>query len=114
MGFGARHDTIENKVDHLNWEKNISQGKFLCWTTFWMTESFIGDTLARKLIVAIAERDKQVGEFKEVDSTLRKHLRKEWQAQIDAWRADKTQPNPYSLPGGKSSKLRQLSLCSRC
>jgi hypothetical protein len=27
MGFGARHDAIENKVDHLNWEKNIGQGK---------------------------------------------------------------------------------------
>jgi hypothetical protein len=27
MGAGARHDAIENKVDHLNWEKNLGQGK---------------------------------------------------------------------------------------
>ncbi|KAJ7033967.1 hypothetical protein C8F04DRAFT_909609, partial [Mycena alexandri] len=23
MGAGARHDALENKVDHINWEKNI-------------------------------------------------------------------------------------------
>lgn len=26
MGSGARHDTLENKVDHINFEKNIRQG----------------------------------------------------------------------------------------
>ncbi|KAF8122736.1 hypothetical protein K438DRAFT_1603507 [Mycena galopus ATCC 62051] len=80
MGNGARHDAIEDKVDHLNFEKNIGQG----------------DTLARKLVVAIAERDKQVAAFVQVDSTLHKRLRKKWQDRIDAWLADRSQPNPYS------------------
>jgi hypothetical protein len=26
MGDGARHDAIKNKVDHINFEKNIGQG----------------------------------------------------------------------------------------
>ncbi|KAJ7160865.1 hypothetical protein C8R46DRAFT_904981 [Mycena filopes] len=86
MGYGARHDAIENKVDHLNFEKNVGQG----------------DTLARKLIVAIAERDRQVAGFAEVDGSLSGRLRKKWQAQIDDWRADRTKPNPYCLKGGKT------------
>jgi hypothetical protein len=28
MGNGARHDAIEDKVDHLNFEKNVGQGRF--------------------------------------------------------------------------------------
>lgn len=27
MGDGARHDAIENKIDHVNFEKNIGQGE---------------------------------------------------------------------------------------
>ncbi|KAF8216257.1 hypothetical protein K438DRAFT_1954884 [Mycena galopus ATCC 62051] len=87
MGNGARHDAIEDKVDHLNFEKNIGQG----------------DTLARKLVVAIAERDKQVAAFVQVNSTLHKRLRKKWQDRIDAWLADRSQPNPYCLAGGKNA-----------
>ncbi|KAF8131316.1 hypothetical protein K438DRAFT_1788310 [Mycena galopus ATCC 62051] len=87
MGNGAQHDTIEDKVDHLNFEKNIGQG----------------DTLARKLVVTIAEHDKQVAAFVQVDSTLHKRLRKKWQDRIDAWLADRSQPNPYCLAGGKNT-----------
>ncbi|KAJ7816808.1 hypothetical protein B0H13DRAFT_1923357 [Mycena leptocephala] len=87
MGEGGRHDAIENKIDHMNFEKNVNQGK----------------TLARKLIVAIAERDKQVAEFKDVDSTLERSLRGEWKTQIEEWIVDRSKPNPYCLPGGKSA-----------
>ncbi|KAJ7023334.1 hypothetical protein C8F04DRAFT_1271538 [Mycena alexandri] len=82
---GARADAIEDKIDHHNFEKNIAQG----------------NTLARKLIVAIDERDRQVEAFKEVDRTLRSEVKKEWQAKIDAWRADRSQPNPYLIAGGR-------------
>ncbi|KAJ7687974.1 hypothetical protein B0H16DRAFT_1753198 [Mycena metata] len=87
MGAGARHDVLENKVDHINWEKNIGQG----------------DTLARKLIVAIAERDKQVAEFVEIDQSLGKRMRAKWQKKVDDWRADRSQANPYVLAGGKAA-----------
>ncbi|KAJ7036476.1 hypothetical protein C8F04DRAFT_954001 [Mycena alexandri] len=85
MAKGARADAIEDKIDHHNFEKNIAQG----------------NTLARKLIVAIDERDRQVEAFKEVDRTLRSEVKKEWQAKIDAWRVDRSQPNPYLIAGGR-------------
>ncbi|KAJ6476565.1 hypothetical protein DFH09DRAFT_952317 [Mycena vulgaris] len=90
MGKGARVDAIEDKVDHLNFEKNIGQG----------------DTLERKLIVAIAERDRQVAAFKDVDRSLASSLKKKWQAQIDAWLADKLQPNLYCLAGAGPSEAQ--------
>ncbi|KAF7290707.1 CxC2 domain-containing protein [Mycena indigotica] len=79
MGEGNRHDTIEDKVDHVNFEKNVRQG----------------DTLARKMIIALAQRDTQIGEFAEVDDSLDPVLRADWQRRIDAWNADNTRPNPY-------------------
>ncbi|KAJ7705153.1 hypothetical protein B0H16DRAFT_1482433, partial [Mycena metata] len=88
MGAGPRHDAIEDKIDHHNFEKNIGAG-----TT--------GTTLPRRLILAIDERDRQVAAFQEVDSTLRSEVRKEWQQKIDAWKADRTQPNPYIIAGGR-------------
>ncbi|KAJ7669187.1 hypothetical protein DFH06DRAFT_944750, partial [Mycena polygramma] len=73
MGAGARADALENKIDRLNFEKNIGQG----------------DTLARKLVVAIAERDRQVADFREVNSTVSTKTRKKWQKRIDDWLAHK-------------------------
>ncbi|KAJ7643850.1 hypothetical protein FB45DRAFT_736350 [Roridomyces roridus] len=81
MGAGARHDQIENKIDHLNFEKNVGEGNML----------------ARKLIIAIAERNKQVANFQEVNSTLHKNLRAEWKQAIKDWEEDKSKPCPYML-----------------
>ncbi|KAJ7278653.1 hypothetical protein C8J57DRAFT_1502496 [Mycena rebaudengoi] len=81
MGLGARHDALEDKISHHNFEKNVGEG----------------DTLPWKLILAISERDRQVTEFEEVDRTLTDELRNKWQAQVDAWMLDRTAPNPYEL-----------------
>ncbi|KAJ7716269.1 hypothetical protein B0H16DRAFT_1339234 [Mycena metata] len=94
MGRGARADAIEDKVDHHNWEKNIGQGTML----------------PRKLILAIDERDRQVEAFKDIDCTLRTELKKEWQAKIDNWKADRTQPNPYLPAGGKDGGPSEASI----
>ncbi|KAJ7201941.1 hypothetical protein B0H12DRAFT_1063385 [Mycena haematopus] len=94
MGNGARHDAIENKVDHLNFEKNVGQS----------------DTLAWKLIVAITERDKQVAAFEEIDGSLHPRLQKKWQKQIDDWVADRTKPNPYCPAGGQSAGPSEASV----
>ncbi|KAJ6501536.1 hypothetical protein C8R47DRAFT_1211112 [Mycena vitilis] len=98
MRLGARHDAMEDKIDHLNFEKNINQET----------------TLPRKLIVAIDERDRQVAAFTEVDRTLKKQIRKKWQKQIDEWKADKSKPNPYEMEdskrGGPSEAEIRLSL----
>ncbi|KAJ7055154.1 hypothetical protein C8F01DRAFT_1259175 [Mycena amicta] len=68
MGKGHRHDTIDDKVDHINFEKNVKEG----------------DSLARKLIIALAERDWQRAEFAEVDIS---------------WNTDSSAPNPYMMDG---------------
>ncbi|KAJ7800264.1 hypothetical protein B0H14DRAFT_3490881 [Mycena olivaceomarginata] len=63
-----------------------------------------GDTLARKPIVAITERDKQVAEFWEVDSSINKGTHLKWEQRINEWRADReNKPNPYCLAGGKGA-----------
>ncbi|KAJ7056486.1 hypothetical protein C8F01DRAFT_1087302 [Mycena amicta] len=89
MGEGNRHDSIEDKIDHISFEKNVGQG----------------DTLARKLVMAVAERDKQIREFVEIDRGLEPGLRREWQKGVDDWVADCTKPNPYVMAGGKDSEL---------
>ncbi|KAJ7232604.1 hypothetical protein B0H12DRAFT_1239590 [Mycena haematopus] len=81
MGNGARHDAPEDKIDHHNWEKNLGQG----------------DTLARRLVVAIDKRDVQ-----------------EMAKMVDAWMEDPFQPNPY-LPapgaeGGPTEAAIRLEL----
>ncbi|KAJ7749884.1 hypothetical protein B0H16DRAFT_1318981 [Mycena metata] len=85
MTRGARADSVEDKIDHHNWEKNINQGT----------------TLPRKLILMIDERDRQVEAFKQVDQTLSKTVRNQWQKKINDWKADRTQPNPYLMAMGK-------------
>ncbi|KAF7374455.1 CxC2 domain-containing protein [Mycena sanguinolenta] len=77
MNIGARHDAIEDKVDHWNLRRTLI-----------------------KLILAIDERDRQVNAFKQVDSTVKKVVRKEWQRKIDEWHADRSKPNPYRLLEG--------------
>ncbi|KAJ6606249.1 hypothetical protein DFH09DRAFT_896192 [Mycena vulgaris] len=94
MGNGARHDALEDKIDHHNFEKNISQG----------------DTLARKLVVAIEERDVQVAAFVQINNTLRSDLRKEWQAKVDAYNANRMKENPYEPKGGKRSGPSEVSV----
>ncbi|KAJ7059318.1 hypothetical protein C8F01DRAFT_1301916 [Mycena amicta] len=83
MGEGHRHDTIDDKVDHINFGKNIKEG----------------DALARKLIIALAERERQKAEFVVVDASLSAANRIEWQRQVDKWNADPSAPNPYMMEG---------------
>lgn len=56
-----------------------------------------GDTLSRRLLISIQERDKQVGAFNEVNSTLHKDLRKQWQEEIMEYERDQSKPSPYLL-----------------
>ncbi|KAJ7774517.1 hypothetical protein DFH07DRAFT_732456 [Mycena maculata] len=80
-GRGQRVDTLEDKIDSHNYLKNISQE----------------EALQRKLIVAIAERDRQVEGFREVTCTVKKEVKKEWKTMIDEWLKDPSKPNPYTL-----------------
>ncbi|KAJ7062237.1 hypothetical protein C8F01DRAFT_986513 [Mycena amicta] len=86
MGEGSRHDTLEDKIDHLNYEKNIGFGR----------------SLGRKLVVAMSERRKQGMEFAELDGSVSTGKRKEWAAMMDGWYEDSTRPNPFVVQAGPS------------
>ncbi|KAJ7846654.1 hypothetical protein B0H13DRAFT_2238871 [Mycena leptocephala] len=79
-GMGTRADAIEDKIDAHNYLKNLGQG----------------DALLRKLIIAVAERARQVEAFKAVSKMVASETRAAWQAQIDTFLADRTAPNPYA------------------
>ncbi|KAJ7483696.1 hypothetical protein B0H11DRAFT_1723311 [Mycena galericulata] len=94
MGIGNRADTLEDKIDSPNFLKNLTHG----------------DALRRKLIVAIAERARQVQAFQQVNKTVEKEVRSLWQAAIDAFVADHSQPNPYVLPSNGAPTEAELRL----
>ncbi|KAJ7899713.1 hypothetical protein B0H13DRAFT_2336971 [Mycena leptocephala] len=81
MGLGNRADMLEDKIDYHNHQKNLAQG----------------DALRHKLIVAVAERARQVDSFREVSATISKDLRNHWTDLISAFMKDHDQPNPYAL-----------------
>ncbi|KAJ7142169.1 hypothetical protein C8R46DRAFT_1233204 [Mycena filopes] len=81
MGLGHRADTLDDKINYHNWIKNLGQAL----------------ALRRKLVVAIAERTKQVAAWKEINKSISSEVRAGWQAQIDAFLADRTLPNPYLI-----------------
>ncbi|KAF7320103.1 CxC2 domain-containing protein [Mycena kentingensis (nom. inval.)] len=87
MGEGHRHDTIDGKVDHVNFEKNVN----------------LGDTLSKRLIIAIAARDQQIAEFEEVDESVEENLRRDWTQRVELWNEDPLQPNPYIIDGSKAT-----------
>ncbi|KAF7332725.1 CxC2 domain-containing protein [Mycena kentingensis (nom. inval.)] len=87
MGEGNRHDTIEDKVDRIGFEKNVGEG----------------DTLARKIVIATAERNAQIAEFIEIDRGIDGELRREWQQMIEDWLEDESKPNPYVMAAGKDA-----------
>ncbi|KAJ7035417.1 hypothetical protein C8F04DRAFT_955058, partial [Mycena alexandri] len=93
MGIGNRADTLEDKINSHNFMKNL--GHY--------------DALPRKLLVALAERTRQVEAFTEVSKTISKEVRLVWQAQIDAFVRNHDEPNPYVLPN--SGGLTEAEMC---
>ncbi|KAJ6447425.1 hypothetical protein C8R47DRAFT_1181554 [Mycena vitilis] len=93
-GRGTRADTLEAKIDNHNYLKNVGQG----------------EALQRKLVVAIAERDKQIRAFAEVNKTVGKDVKKKWKAMIDAWLEDETQPNPFTYSRAEFPTEAQVRL----
>ncbi|KAJ7437065.1 hypothetical protein B0H11DRAFT_2255628 [Mycena galericulata] len=81
MNIGNRADAIEDKLDSHNHLKNLG----------------CVEILRRRLVVAIAERAKQVAAFKEINKTISTEVRGDWQQRIDAFSKDKSSPNPYVL-----------------
>jgi hypothetical protein len=48
-------------------------------------------------VISLAERQRQVTAFRAVSETVEKELQNKWLADINAWLADDSNPNPYIL-----------------
>ncbi|KAJ7103991.1 hypothetical protein B0H15DRAFT_942026 [Mycena belliarum] len=79
-GLGQRADIMEGKIDNHNFLKNIGEG----------------DALQRKLMVAIAERDKQVAAFTHVNASISSEVKAAWKTMIREWLQDNAKTNPYT------------------
>ncbi|KAJ7154378.1 hypothetical protein C8R43DRAFT_1126455 [Mycena crocata] len=94
MNYGNREDTLNDKINNHNYLKNMGQGA----------------ALEAKLIIALAERERQVSTFVQVNETLEKDLRRTWAKMVDAWLADPTQVNPYVVDRGDTPSEVQVRL----
>ncbi|KAK0429916.1 hypothetical protein EV421DRAFT_1744768 [Armillaria borealis] len=79
MQLEVRHNAIEDRIDQHNYHKNID----------------LGSSLQRRLRIALEEREVQVQEFQDIDSTLKKSLRMEWMKMVDDWIKDRSKLSPY-------------------
>ncbi|KAF7325884.1 hypothetical protein MKEN_00439200 [Mycena kentingensis (nom. inval.)] len=79
MTLGHRADFIDDRIDNNNYLKNMT----------------LGTTLQRRLVVARAECRRQIDAFEAVNDGIEKELQQDWMAEIRAWEADNTSPNPY-------------------
>ncbi|KAJ7152741.1 hypothetical protein C8R43DRAFT_1127191 [Mycena crocata] len=80
-GRGQRADVLDSKIDNHNHTKNLGEGV----------------ALQRKLVLAIAERDRQISIFDEVSASIEEEVQSEWRKMIADWEDDHSKPNPYIL-----------------
>ncbi|KAI5823495.1 hypothetical protein K523DRAFT_255071 [Schizophyllum commune Tattone D] len=82
MSAGARHSWIEEKVDSINFGKNIG-------SVF---------TLLRRLVIALDERQVQVKAFERLDKNVDDSDRHTWKKAVRAWERNPDGPSPYMMP----------------
>ncbi|KAJ6504317.1 hypothetical protein C8R47DRAFT_1210384 [Mycena vitilis] len=93
MGLGNRADTLEDKINYHNFKRNLTQP----------------DILRRKLMVAIAERARQVAAWKEVNKSIPSEVRATWQERVDGYLADPTKSaSPYILSARDAPSEAQI------
>ncbi|RPD56066.1 hypothetical protein L226DRAFT_546322 [Lentinus tigrinus ALCF2SS1-7] len=81
MGPGSRRDTLDDIFSHHNWLK-------VC---------FLPATLLKRIKKAVVERNEQVTAFDQFTSTLPSEAMSRWRQAVEAWEADRSQPNPFLL-----------------
>ncbi|KAJ8503496.1 hypothetical protein ONZ45_g10817 [Pleurotus djamor] len=81
MGPGARMETLNAHWGHWNWQKLVG----------------LGSLLARRLRLALSEREIQKTSFAAVSSAQSNNI-EEWKTMVENYEADSTCPNPYEAP----------------
>ncbi|RPD55780.1 hypothetical protein L227DRAFT_588422 [Lentinus tigrinus ALCF2SS1-6] len=79
MGPGSRRDTLDDIFSHHNWLK-------VC---------YMPATLLKRIKKAVVERNEQVTAFQQFTATLPLEATTRWRQAVEAWEADRSQPNPF-------------------
>lgn len=101
MGEGNRHDDLDDQFGFNNFQKNIRLGASIIYVLHTQHSNlpfFSGDSLMRKLLIAIDERKTQVNAFLDVRATVDRDAAKKYIEEVEAWEKDDTLPNPYLVP----------------
>jgi hypothetical protein len=86
MGPGARHDTLDDHWSHWNWQKLIG----------------LGALIKKRYLAAVTERNKQKASFEAFTANQIQHVA-DWKADVEAFEADLSKPNPYAIPKSGTS-----------
>lgn len=101
MGEGNRHDDLDDQFGFNNFQKNIRLGGFFIdfpSTQYTNLICFPGDSLMRKLLIGLDERQTQVNAFLDMRATVDRDAAKRYIEEVEAWEKDDTLPNPYLVP----------------
>ncbi|KAH7906396.1 hypothetical protein BJ138DRAFT_1016290, partial [Hygrophoropsis aurantiaca] len=81
MGPGNRRDTLDDHFNDWNWKKTVG----------------LGAILLRKIKEAVAERREHCAAIVEFERTLTAAQLAQYQAEMEDWEADRSQPNPFHM-----------------
>ncbi|KAH7920330.1 hypothetical protein BV22DRAFT_1133151 [Leucogyrophana mollusca] len=96
MGPGSRRDTLDDHFGDWNWKKTVSLG-----TTFTLarrdnaTNKLSGSMLLRKIKEAVSESQDHRAALMELEATLEQSDLARYNAEMEAWEADRSMPNPF-------------------
>ncbi|KAF8137969.1 hypothetical protein K438DRAFT_1638774, partial [Mycena galopus ATCC 62051] len=97
MGPGSREDTIDDFCGYGNWRKTVA----------------IGNTLLRKMVLAIPRATVHSRAFQAFTDGLREGHEEEliqWEATVRAWEQDHDKPCPYDYPEDDEPTMEQVRL----
>ncbi|KAF7311271.1 CxC2 domain-containing protein [Mycena kentingensis (nom. inval.)] len=87
MSLSNRADALDDRIDNHNHLKNLG----------------LGHLLQRRLVLALAERQRQIDAFEAVSEGIHPDTIKAWKCALRQWEQDHSKPNPFVL---KSSPYR--------
>jgi len=100
MGPGARHETLNGQWGGLNFRRILVFRKFIyLFGAAVISMINLGQEFLRHLKEALDMRKKHQQLFEQFTATFQPATIVSWQKLIDAWKNDRSQPNPYLEPG---------------
>ena len=99
MGPGARHETLNGQWGGLNFRRILNFRKFIFSSMpILMLYIISGQEFLRNLREALDMCKKHTQLFEQFSATFEPNTTIEWEKLINAWKKDRSQPNPYLEP----------------